>query len=267
LILRYNEPLTNVLIADKHKTKTKIKPALSVVVPVFQEEKILEEHLSVFTETLRKKYKFELIVSDGGSTDKTLEIARKYADKVVEHTEERRQTISEGRNNGANAAEGDTIVFINADTFPKNINNFFEIITAWNEKQKKFDAMACYVWAFPDEIILKDKIFYILHNSYVNFLNKIGIGMGRGECQIVRKKSFEEVGGYNSLIVAGEDFDLYRRLAHKGKINFSKELVVYESPRRFRKYGYIKTVTYWMLNSLSVMFFGKSVSKEWEAVR
>lgn len=267
--MRFNENYTGEL-SIKSNTKDKsidLKPALSVIVPVYQEEKILAEHLAIFNKKLRKKYNFELIVSDGGSTDDTVAIAKLYADKVVEHKEERRQTISEGRNNGAYAAEGVTLIFINADTVPKDINKFFNIITDWTNREERFDAMACYVWAFPEEIILKDKIFYTFHNSYVHFLNLLGLGMGRGECQVVRKKVFEKVGGYNDKIVAGEDFDLYRRIGANGKINFSRELVVYESPRRFRKYGYFKTVTYWMLNSLSVMLLGKSVSKEWEAVR
>lgn len=240
---------------------------LSVIVPVFQEEKILKEHLSIFNKNLRKKYSFELIVSDGGSTDKTVDIAKDIADKIVLHNDKRRQTISEGRNNGAKVADGKTLVFINADTVPKDIDDFLKYILNWSKNSDNESALACYVYAFPDEIILKDKIFYKLHNSYVNLLNKIGLGMGRGECQVIRKNVFNKVKGYNDSIVAGEDFDLYRRISKIGKIKFAKDLVVYESPRRFRKYGYFKTVSYWMLNSISVVFFNKSVSKEWEAVR
>lgn len=267
--MRLSDPLVNVTSSEKIQDERKIKNdiELSVIVPVYQEEKILEEHLILFNEKLRKKYNFELIVSDGGSTDNTVEIAERYADKVVVHIEERRQTISEGRNNGAKVAEGKTLVFINADTIPQDIDSFFGYITKWSNELKNYDAIACSVASFPEETILKDKLFYAFHNSYVQLLNFLGIGMGRGECQVVRKSMFEDVNGYNDNIVAGEDFDLYRRISKAGKINFSRELAVYESPRRFRKYGYIKTVLYWMLNSMSVIFFNRSVSKEWEAVR
>ena len=246
------------------KSERKIK--LSVVIPVYREEKILEKHLKKFNDELKKKYNFEIIVSDGGSTDKTIEIAEKFADKVTVHRENRRQTIAEGRNRGADIAEGSVLVFINADTIPADIDKFFKTIISWAESNS-YTAMACYVSGFPDEEILKDKIFYTLHNSYVHFLNLLGIGMGRGECQVVRKNDFFGVGGYNDSIVAGEDFDLYRRLTKNGKIKFERDLKVYESPRRFRKYGYLRTIFYWMLNSITVMFFNRSVSKEWEAVR
>lgn len=242
------------------------KVKISVVIPVFQEEKILEKHLNLFNKMLRNKYNFELIVSDGGSSDKTVEIAEKYADKIAVHTDSRRQTIAEGRNRGAELSEGSVLVFINADTIPADIDKFFQTIIKWSNL-KKYSAMACYVSGFPEEIIFKDKMFYTLHNFYVKCLNLIGIGMGRGECQVVRKEDFFQVGGYKDYIVAGEDFDLYRRINKSGKIKFERDLMVYESPRRFRKYGYIRTIFFWILNSITVMFFNRSASKEWEAVR
>ncbi len=246
------------------------KPLISVIVPVLQEEKVLEQNLKLFSNELKKKYNFELIVSDGGSTDKTPEIAKKFADKYVEHEEDYRQTIAEGRNKGAEAAEGDLFVFINGDTYPADIENFLNLIhkfAASGKANENCAALACYVSYIPEEGKLRDKIFYTLHNNYVRFLNAIGMGMGRGECQIIRKDIFEMTGGYNEEIVAGEDFDLFNRVTKYGRVRFVPELKVLESPRRFRKYGYTRTVGLWLLNSLSVYFFGKSISKEWEAVR
>ncbi len=251
------------------KTK-KLSYKMSLVIPVYHEEKLIAQNLEFYTDELRQKYGFEIIVSDGGSTDTTVELARKYADKVVVHSEDRRQTIAEGRNKGAEAAATDTLVFINGDSIPVDAEKFFSKIEEWRQgkgKYAKADALAISVTGFPDEILFKDKVFYTLHNGYVNFLNKVGMGMGRGECQVIRKDIFDKVNGYNSNIVAGEDFDLYRRIAKIAKIKFAKDIQVYESPRRFRKYGYIRTIFYWTLNSITVMFFNKSVSKEWEAVR
>lgn len=245
----------------------KKKYSISIVVPVLQEEKMIEESLKLYSNELKEKYDFEIIVSDGGSTDNTIEISKKYADKIIEHKGNYRQTIAEGRNNGAEIANSDIIVFINGDSIPADHEEFFNTIVNFAENQKDIDALACYVSSFPNEQLLKDKIFYTLHNNYVRMLNFIGMGMGRGECQVVRRETFEKVGGYNSSIVAGEDFDLYRRISKVGKIKFEKKLHVFESPRRFRKYGYLKTIGYWLLNSITVMLFNRSASKEWEAIR
>lgn len=245
-------------------------PFISVIVPAYQEEKIIEESLVCYTELLKRKYNFELIVSDGGSADKTVEIAKKYADKIVVHTDKKRQTIAGGRNNGAIAAEGDILVFINADTKPQDPEAFFQWISNWAENKNgyaKAGAIACKVYADSDEITFKDKLFFSIHNCYVCFLNSLRIGMGRGECQIIKSEVFKSVNGYNADVVAGEDFDLYRRISKKHLIKYSNELVVYESLRRYRKFGYLRIVLTWSFNSISVMLRGKSISKIWEAVR
>lgn len=248
---------------DEHKKTYK----MSLIIPVLQEEKMLEESLKLYSKDLRDKYDFELIVSDGGSTDNSVAIAHKYADKVIEHKGSYRQTIAEGRNNGAEISNSEILVFINGDSIPANHNEFFQTILKFADEQENTSALACYVSAFPNEVLFKDRVFYTIHNNYVKFLNFIGLGMGRGECQVVRRSIFEKVGGYNADIVAGEDFDLFRRITKVGKIKFERKLHVYESPRRFRKYGYIKTIAFWLLNSLTVMLFNKSASKEWEAIR
>lgn len=245
------------------------KPKISVVIPTYMEEKIIASTLENFTPELKAKYNLEIVVSDGGSSDRTVEIASYYADKIVEHDSPRRQNISEGRNRGAEAASGDVFVFMNADSIPGDVDAFFESVTAWDEgcAYCGCDALACYICGAPSETALKDKLFYRLHNFYVQALNFIGVGMGRGECQIVRRAAFESVGGYNNEIAAGEDFDFYRRLGGEWKIGFARNLVIYESTRRFKKQGYFKTLALWTINALSVWFLGRSISKEWEAVR
>ncbi len=243
---------------------------ISIIVPVFEEEKIIESHLRLFTKELREKYNFELIVSDGGSTDNSVQIARNFADIVVVHNNKERQTISQGRNRGAEQSNSEVLCFLNVDSIPKNLENFLELINKFADKKldyQKYGAIACYVSGFPEEVLLKDKIFYFIYNNYERILNSFGFGIGRGECQIIRREIFNQVRGYNDNIVAGEDFDLYRRISKISKVKFDTKFIILESPRRFRKYGYLKTIFFWIVNALSVSWFGKSASKEWEAVR
>jgi len=241
---------------------------ISIIIPTYQEEKILSKLKNIYTNEIKIEFNCEIIVSDGGSTDNTVNIAREFADKIVEHHSPKRQTIAEGRNKGAEVAEGNILVFINADTYPANFREFMKSIQEWSLKQiNDYGAIACYVSGFPDEINTKDRIFYFLHNTFVKILNIIKLGMGRGECQIIRKDLFYLVNGYNPNIVAGEDFDLFRRVSKHTKILMKSNFLVYESPRRFRKYGYLKTIWFWLINALSIIFAGRSYSKEWEAIR
>ncbi len=244
-----------------------LNPKISIIIPVLEEEKLLPVVLSNFTPSILKKYSAELIISDGGSTDKTVEIAKMFTSKMVVHRGNYRQTIAEGRNRGAEIASGNILVFINGDTVPSDVEKWFSFILEWEKNNPKEIALAFKVRGFPDEENWKDKLFYFFHNNYVRFLNAIGLGMGRGECQVVRKEQFWKVGGYNPRISAGEDFDLYRRLAKIGKIRFVDEVCVYESPRRYRKYGYFRILLRWLLNGIFVMLFNKSFSNDWEPIR
>ena len=72
-------------------------PRVSVIVPALNEEKLLPAMLAQFTDDLLRRHRIELIVSDGGSTDATLAIARSRAHIVVENTARTKQTIAMGR--------------------------------------------------------------------------------------------------------------------------------------------------------------------------
>ncbi len=239
----------------------------SIIIPTFNEEKLLGNLLKQISDSkLKQKYNYEVIVSDGNSKDNTLEIANQFADKVVVHSEQRRQLISEGRNIGAKVARGETLVFINADIKFDNFEKFMQRVEQVFLPSNNI-AMTCAVKVFPEEEVFWDKIFLGFYNYYFYFLNLIGMGMGRGECQVIRKKDFDLLGGYNEKMVAGEDFDLFKRLRSKGKIMFLMSCHVFESPRRYRKYGHLKVFFTWLGNALSVIFFKKSYSEDWIDIR
>lgn len=243
-------------------------PAISLIVPALNEEKLIERTLEAFPRSVREQYSMELIVSDGGSSDKTPTIARNHADTVARHTASRRQTIAEGRNLGALQARGDILVFINADTVPQNADEFIRAVSEFAQgSDPEVVAFACPVHIAPEERGWSDALFHNFFNNYVRVLNLVGLGMGRGECQIVRREAFKEVGSYEEHMAAGEDFDLYRRLTSKGRIGHRNEFRVFESPRRFRRFGYVRVLFEWTLNALAVMILGRSISKEWEEIR
>lgn len=239
---------------------------ISIIIPTLNEEKLIFQNLKQFNQGLKEKFKIEIIVSDGGSKDNTVEIAGGLADKVLIHKEKFKQNISRGRNQGALVSGGDVLIFLNADTLISDLNLFFERILKIFESDKNV-AIATPVKVIKNEEIFIDKIFHFFYNNYVKFLNRFFMGMGRGECHIIRKSAFLEAGKYNQEMFAGEDFDLYKRLKKIGKIVFMNEVVIYESPRRYRKFGYIKVFWDWTRNSVWITLFKKSISKDWEEVR
>ncbi len=242
------------------------RPQISVVIPSLNEEKLILKILSQFDKETRERYEVEVIISDGGSTDETMILASGKADKIVIYEDEKRQNIAQGRNAGARLAEGDVLVFLNADTYLQDKKKFFEKILEFSNANH-YLALAFPVRIEKFEELKIDKVFHTFYNFYVRLINLLGIGMGRGECHIIKKEHFYEVKGYNEMLSAGEDFDLYRRLRKKGKIKFVKDVVIYESPRRYRKFGYLSVFLDWAKNSISILLFNKSISKEWKPVR
>jgi glycosyltransferase involved in cell wall biosynthesis len=244
----------------------KYSPSISIIIPTLNEEKLITQTISQFTPELKEKFNIEVIISDGGSKDKTLTLLNGTVDSILTIDDGEIQNIPAGRNAGVSSANGDLLYFFNADTLIDDIEEFFKkTLSAFRDR--KVLACTCKIKVFPPEVVWKDKIFHSFYNNYVRVLNALGMGMGRGECHIVRKEVFLHVKGYNEELSAGEDYDLFRRIRKIGKIKFFKDLTVYESPRRYRKFGYIKVIGDWTRNSFSVFFKNKSVSKVWEAVR
>lgn len=240
----------------------------SIIIPTLNEEKILENLLKTLTDSsLKKKYDYEIIISDGGSKDSTVVIAKNHTNKIC-FENSANTNIAKGRNLGASIADGDILIFLNADiVIPSPEKLFNEIKFKLVDENKNYVAYTCAVNIHPEEQKITDKIFMNFYNYYFHFLNIIGVGMGRGECQAIRKNIFYQVNGYNENLAAGEDFDLFRRVRKIGKIFFSHDVTIYESPRRYRKYGHLFIFLSWLLNSIFVIFTKKSYAKKWEEVR
>lgn len=249
---------------------TTLTPKISVIIPCLQEEKLLPLVLASLQLDVRISNEIEVIVSDGGSTDSSIEIAQSNADVIVKFIATRKQTIAEGRNAGASIARGSTLVFLNADTLPAEAYMFFPFIYQWTLKTGKFSqsvALGCPVEVNPSQRKWSDVLFHSFFNVYLKILSLLGFNVARGECQIIRAEVFERSGGYDSTLTAGEDFELFSRLGKQGSTSIANELLVYESPRRYRKFGYRKILLSWFLNWFGAQFLRKSVSKDWEPVR
>lgn len=239
----------------------------SIIIPTLNEEKLLPQLLEILSDAkLKSKYNYEIIISDGGSSDNTVTIANKYSDKVLVHNDDEKQNIAIGRNVGADAAEGKILIFHNGDVLPENFELMLKTITEIFEPSD-YLAMTCNVKVFKDEQKFIDVVFQTFYNNYFHLLNVIGMGMGRGECHILWKDVFQRHNGYNDNLAAGEDFDLYRRIRKDGKIFFARNITVYESPRRYRKLGHFRILFTWLINSIYIIFTKNSKSSEWKPVR
>jgi len=233
---------------------------ISIIIPTLNEEKYLPNLLdSIAIQTYPN---YEVIVVDASSGDRTVEVTNGYEKKfsvtIIEGAE---KNTSEQRNKGAEKAKGDILIFMDADTRISSSDFLLNI------SKKFYRELICAavtnVYVEPKEEKFSDKIFHFMLNKLILFLNAVGGFGGRGGCQIIRKTVFEKVGGYNKNLMVAEDVDLYRRVAKKVKIHFLKHEKIYESPRRYRKEGYLKVIFKWIINGIYSFLFKKSFSKDW----
>ena len=95
------------------KTSLEGKPLITVVTVVFNGEQFLEETiLSVMNQTYEN---IEYIIIDGGSTDGTLNIIKKYENSIDYWVSEYDRGIYDAMNKGIALSQGDFIGFLNAD--------------------------------------------------------------------------------------------------------------------------------------------------------
>ncbi len=242
------------------------KPTLSFIVPTLNEQAVLERTLRCLQGLTQ--YEYEIIVSDGGSIDATLAMAYTYAHKVIENKTRARQTIAEGRNLGAAAAQGEYYVFLDADVVIVNINRFFVEAVSYFAAQDNLAGLTVCVKTLPETRTVGDIFFHALvNNIYYLYNNLFGKGASSGEFQMIRAEVFKQVGGYNEQYVAGEDNDLFVRLSQQHKTRLEKTLSVYHTSRRAHKIGWIKLIMLWIGNMVSIKMRNRSFSKEWTVIR
>ncbi len=239
---------------------------ISVIIPTLNEEKVLKETLS----SLRKLNicKYEIIVSDGNSTDKTLEIANKYADKIISYQGKTRQNIAMGRNLGASIAKGDYLVFIDADVIIPEINQFIKKALEIFNKKPKLVGLTVFVKVFPGMSTFSDRlIFGAINTSFYFFNNVLNMGSAIGEFQMIKAKTFRELNGYNEKIVVGEDGDMFARLSNKGTVHTEPSLYIYHTSRRAHNVGWASLVSFWIKNTISLHLYKHSSVDEWTPIR
>ncbi|MES2216079.1 MAG: glycosyltransferase [Patescibacteria group bacterium] len=240
---------------------------ISIIFPTLNEESVIADTIQRIKSKMTLPH--EVIISDGQSKDHTVEIARMYADKVVEYTGTTRQNIAMGRNAGAAVATGEFLVFMDADCTIEDPDKFFAEAVNNFEKHPKLVALCAWLKVLPDLETWADKIVFDVQNVFCIMVNDIfrkGISPG-GEFQMMRAETFRKLGGYNEKLIASEDVELFRRLTKLGKIRLDPKLVVMHSGRRAHKIGWPHLLSLWFLNTVWMSFAGKSFTKEWKPIR
>ncbi|MBI2125016.1 glycosyltransferase [Candidatus Woesearchaeota archaeon] len=208
-------------------------PYFSIIIPAHNEEKYLQKTIdSIKAQTLQD---YETIIVTNGCTDKTEEIAKKNNDHKFRLLSLSKPNVSVARNAGALNAQGELLLFLDADTQLSS--------TSLEKIKEKFTEQYAVATtkAKPDLPLLS----YRLALGFKNFYNSFKIYQGCSGALICRKKDFHQVKGYNPEITLREHRKLTLQLRQLGKYRYINTAVI-TSMRRYQEWGLLKALTFWL---------------------
>ena len=197
----------------------------SIIIPTHNEE----EYLPVLLESIKEQdfTDYEIIVADADSDDKTREIARKYGCKIVDGG-----LPAVGRNNGAEVAEGEILLFLDSDL--KLTEDYLRDVLYEFRMERLGIAITQMV---PLSNKIEDKIFHDFANYFMIGVENIK-PHGAGCYGIIAKKSLhDECGGFDESLTYGEDTDYIERLAEKENFKVLRKAKIGVSTRRLEEEG------------------------------
>jgi len=222
---------------------------ISVVIPSFNEEERIEQCLVSLTKQDLPRSEYEIIVVDGGSKDKTREIAEKYADLVFIQTSPK---VGGARNDGALRAKGDIIATTDSDTIlpPDWLMRIKENFT-------DPEVVMLYGPVWPIESTIKNRLYLFFANSFAHFgylTHTVLFTLGCNS--IFRAEPFIAAGMYR-VSDAGDDLEVAHRIRNIGKVKFDRKLFVGFSMRRYDQFGAFKSIYEWFY----ILFHGGDADK------
>lgn len=237
---------------------------LSIIIPALNEEGYLPLLLGAIKNQSFKD--LEIIVADGGSEDRTTEIAKNYGCKVV-----RGGSPAKGRNEGAKVAQGEIFLFMDADNIYLPENFLKNLLEEFKKRRLGIASFPIYPVSVSDlPLLLKngiikndmeleagnrfDKLAYTIYNFWVLFSQKFLAHATNSV--LVKREIHQKIGGFDEEIKIGEDHDFARRASKIAKFGFIKTERVLTSARRLKRDGRFKTYLKYLLAGAYMLFLG-----------
>ena len=202
--------------------------SVSVVIPTYNYGRFIGDAIRSVLEQTHPPA--EIIVVNDGSTDETADVVGAFGD-VVKYIRQDNAGVCAARNRGVSESTGELIAFLDADDTwePTNLEKQLAIF----ECDEEIGLVHCGMREFDSETGQTTRLYVEGGEEGVadNLLLWEGpVIVGPGGAVTVSRKAFDRVGGFDTRMKVGEDWDFCYRVARLFKIGFVAEpLVNYRS--------------------------------------
>lgn len=237
------------------------KPTISLIIPAYNEEAYLPACLDAVMANVAGKA-MEIIVVDNNSTDGTKAVVERYPG--VRYVFEARKGITRARQAGFEAARGEILAYVDADTHPPA--GWIEQI--WEQFGKR-PGLACLSgpYSFYDLSGFRNAVssgWFVFARPLYAITGYMMVGGNFA----IRRDALEKMGGFDASIeFYGEDVDIGKRAKQQGKVLFHPRFVMPTSGRRMTKQGFVKTAGIYFVNYFAIAMRGKPATKGYEDIR
>ncbi|WP_017319134.1 glycosyltransferase [Mastigocladopsis repens] len=187
------------------------KPKISVIIPAYNSEKTIQRTIeSVLNQSFTE---FELIIINDGSQDSTLDIAAQVKDPRIKVFSYANAGANVSRNRGLSHALGEFVSFLDADDIwtPDKLARQLQAL------QENVDAKVAYSWT--DYIDENDQFLlsgtHITANGDVYEQLLLSDFLENGSNPLIYKEALIRLGGFDESLSAGQDWDMWLRLANE----------------------------------------------------
>lgn len=199
---------------------------LSVVIPCLNAEHGLQRTLDALASAQRSGFTPEIVVADGGSTDRTREIAEQAGARVIDAPRGRGPQLAAG----ARAAKGDWLLFLHGDTVLDRGWAATVMVFASNERNR--ERAGVFSFALDDDSRAARRL-----EAMVRWRNRwLGLPYG-DQGLLIHRRFYRRLGGYKEIPLM-EDVDLIRRIGLGRLALFDVRAVT--SAARYVRSGYLR---------------------------
>lgn len=227
------------------------KPLVSVIIPNYNYATYISKTIeSVLGQTYKN---VEIIVVDDESKDDSLAVLEAFGGRI-KVIAQKNQGVSLARNNGAAAASGELVAFLDADDMwlPTKLERQVEMILN--------DAEIGLVHCSMTYIDIEDKPLGEMTDGMGGHVAgeilrfRRGVVIGAGSTSLVPKAIFDEVGGFDPRMSTAADWDFSYRIASRYKIGFVTERLVLYRMHGSNMHGNVAAMEHDMILSLNNAF-------------